>query len=71
MDFNIHKYKKTMKLKGEVGMGGPKSIQTRFVGIIMSTIHPNACFFRLCMATIYIYMPVDDDSLVLSLTKRN
>ena len=29
-----------MKLKDEVGMAGPKSTQTRFVGIIMSTIHP-------------------------------
>ena len=33
-----------MKLKDEVGMAGPKSTQTRFVGIITSTIHPYACF---------------------------
>ena len=32
-----------MKLKDEVGMAGPKSTQTRFVGIITSTIHPYAC----------------------------
>ena len=25
-------------------MAGPKSTQTRFVGIIISTIHPYACF---------------------------
>ena len=35
-----------MKLKGEVGMGGLKSIQTRSVGKIMSTIHPHACFLN-------------------------
>ena len=35
---------KSMKLKDEVGMGGPKGTQTRFVGIIMSTIHPYICF---------------------------
>ena len=29
---------------GEVGMGGPKTTQTRFVEISMSTIHPYACF---------------------------
>ena len=37
-----------MKLKDEVGMGGPKSTQTRFVGIITSTIHPYACFLSRC-----------------------
>ena len=36
-----------MKLKDEVGMAGSKSTQTRFVGIITSTIHPYACFCRL------------------------
>ena len=35
-----NKYK---KIKDEVGMGGPKSTQIRFVGIIESTIHPYAC----------------------------
>jgi hypothetical protein len=29
-----------IKLKDEVGMAGPKSTQTRIVGIITSTIHP-------------------------------
>jgi hypothetical protein len=33
-----------MKLKDEVGMAGPKSTQIRFVGIIISTIYPYACF---------------------------
>ena len=39
--------KKNWKLKDEVGMVGPKNTQTRFVGIITSTIHPYACFSRL------------------------
>ena len=52
-----------MKLKGEVGMGGPKSIQTRFVGIIMSTI-----IAFLDYSYMY-YVPIDDDLLVLSLTE--
>ena len=34
---DLDKYKKTMKLKDEVGMAGPKSARTRFVGIITST----------------------------------
>ena len=34
----VYKYK--TKLKDEVGMAGPKSILTRFVEIIISTIHP-------------------------------
>ena len=41
---NSNKHKKQLKLKDEVGMAGPKSTQTRFVGIITSTIHPYACF---------------------------
>ena len=53
-----------MKLKNEVGMGGSKSTQTRFLGIITSTIHPYACFLD-------YHAPVDGDSLVLSLTERN
>ena len=44
----LNKYKKTMKLTDEVGMAGPKSTQTRFVGIITSTIHPYACFLSRC-----------------------
>ena len=36
--------KKNWKLKDEVGMVGSKNTQTRFVGIITSTIHPYACF---------------------------
>ena len=53
-----------MKLKDEVEMGGSKSTQTRFVGIIMSTIHPYACFSRLAIMCLFI----NCDSLVLSLT---
>ena len=34
---------KKMKLKDEAGMAGPKSAQARFVGTIMSTVHPYAC----------------------------
>ena len=61
---------KIMKLKDEVGMGGPKSTQTRFVGIIMeSTIHPYTCFSRLIIYSYHV--PVDSDLLVLSLTQRN
>jgi hypothetical protein len=43
---NCNKYTKNnwIKLKEEVGMTGPKSTQTRFVEIIISTIHPYACF---------------------------
>ena len=33
-----------MKLRDEVGMAGPKSAQTRFVGIIASTICPMLAF---------------------------
>ena len=33
-------------MKDEVGMAGSKSIQTRFVGIITSTMHPYVCFLR-------------------------
>ena len=64
-----------MKLKGEVGMGGLKSIQTRFVGIIMSTIHPYAKVYKPLPTLVFLdysyHVPVDDDSLVLSLTERN
>ena len=43
LTYTIYKYKKTMKLKDEVGMGEPKRTQTRFVEIIMhmSTIYYN------------------------------
>ena len=38
---NTNKYKKQLnKLKNEVGMVGPKSTQTRVVGIIMDEMHP-------------------------------
>jgi hypothetical protein len=36
-----------IKLKDEVGMPGPKSLQTRFVGIITSTKRPYACYYFL------------------------
>ena len=50
-------------MKGKAGMGGSKSTQTRFVGIIMSTVY---------IPTVdYSYQVPVDDSLVLSLTKRN
>ena len=51
-----------MKLKGEVGMGGLKSLLTRFVGIIMST----TCL----LFSIIAIVPVDNDSLVLSLANQ-
>ena len=38
-----------MKLKDEVGMAGPRSTQTKFLGIIISNVHPYACFSRLSM----------------------
>jgi hypothetical protein len=42
---NSNKYKKQLnKIEDEVGMAGPKNTQTRFVGLIMSTIHPYVCF---------------------------
>ncbi len=36
-------------LKDEVGMAGPNSTQTKFVGKIASIIHPYACFLSNCM----------------------
>ena len=55
-----------MKLKDKVGMGGPKSTQTRFVGIIMSIY----ILLRL-LFSISCHMPVHCDSLVLSLPIHN
>ena len=44
-------YKHEIKLKDEVGMAVPKSTQTRFVGIITSTIHLYACFLSMRVNT--------------------
>ena len=41
--------KQLNELKDEAGMAGSKSIQTRFVGINTSTIHPYACFLSSSM----------------------
>ena len=46
IDVNVSIYKYKNNLKDEVGMAGTKSTQTRFVGIIISTVHPLACFSR-------------------------
>ena len=43
----FYKYNKTIKLRDEVGMAGSTSTQTRFVGIITSTIWPYMFFSRL------------------------
>ena len=50
-----------IKLKDEVGMAGSNSTQSRFVGVITSTIHPYAYFFsvtiRLLMSTFLCMLP--------------
>ena len=61
-----------MKLKGEVGMRGPKRIQKRFVGIINAFLDYNIIYIAIIIIIImHMHMPVDDDSLVLSLTNKN
>ena len=58
-----------MKLKGEVGMGGPKRTQTRFVHRD-NDVHYTNTSLRLLFSINY-HEPVHLDSLVLSLTERN
>ena len=54
-----------MKLKDEVGMGGPKSTQTRFVGIIMYTLHPYTCN---CFSRLYKLMACRSGGIDRTLT---
>ena len=56
-----------MKLKDEVGMGGPKSTQTRFV---YRDNHVHYSYIP-TLAFLDYHVPVDGDLFVLSLTKRN
>ena len=47
-------------MKDEVGMAGPKSTQTRFVGIITFTIHPYACFSRSSCMLLLMSTPIQE-----------
>ena len=44
-------------------MVGPKNTQTRFVGIITSTIHPYACFSRL--SCVHAPIVIDVNNIML------
>ena len=54
----IYKHKNIcIKLKGEVRMVMPKSIQTRVVGIITYMVHPYACFSHYgAMSCVHVFI---------------